>query len=405
MGEKRHQRQYPKGVRPHGNGIQIKFKPEGSEGYTYETLAWKHTPANIAKAGKLRQDIVDAIKHGVFRYADFFPDSPKAGVITAGSFATYGQKWLNSPENNWKPQTRYKFVGILNRVWMPDLHHRIITKITLSQLKDALSQATIDFKEKYDREPSQSAYNDWLLCVRGVFDEAVDDGVIRRSQNPAAELKNKKRPKNEPDPFDDEEREAIIADIYKHEGAFWGAWFELGFFTGLRYPSEPSALEWPKISLKRQEMRIDQILTRMGIQPTTKTSVTRTVDLNSRALAALKKMRKQSGFSGGMVFTLPDGRPVGETKTTRRIWRACIKRLGIRYRDPYNMRHSFASWSLTNGLNPAYLAGQMGHTLDEFFKTYARWIAGAQNTLQKELMERAIIQNGAKTGRMNTANS
>lgn len=391
------QKQYPTGTRPHGNGIQIRFKPAGYQKDCYETLSWKPTPANIIKAGKLRQNICDSIKHDAFRYGDFFPDSPRAQLKTVGSFAHYCQAWLDRPDHNWKPQSRKKFKGILMRVWMPSLYDKPINAIKLSQINATLSQAIAEFKSKQKKPPSQSLYNDWLLCLRGVFDTAIGDEAIKRSANPAAELKNKKRPKTEPDPFDDDEREAIIADIYKNDGKTWGAWFELGFFTGMRYPSEPSALTWPNLSLKRKEMRIDRILVRGKVQMSTKTSVTRTVNLNSRALAAIKHMRKLTGFSDGFVFTQPNGNPIGENKRMRAVWRSCIKRLGIRYRDPYNMRHSYASWGLTNGLNPAYLAGQMGHSKEEFFRTYAKWLDGAHNALQIELMERAISQNVAKT--------
>lgn len=401
MGTQQAKKQYPTGTRPHGNGIQIKFKPKGYETDCYETLPWSPTPANLAKAGRLRQDIKDAIKHDVFRYGDFFPDSPKSQLKTPGTFAHYCQEWLDRPDHNWKGQSRDKFKGILSRVWMPELYDKPICSITLSTLNRALSSAIVAYKEKQKiepkKDPSQSLYNDWLLCLRGVFDTAVRDEAISRTTNPAAELKNKKRPKTEPDPFDDEEREAIIADIYKNDGTEWGAWFELGFFTGLRYPSEPSALQWPKISLRKNEMRIDQILVKRVVQTSTKTSVTRTSSLNSRAQSALKKMRKITGFSDGFIFVLPNGNPIGENKRMYAIWKASLKRLGIRYRDIYNMRHSFASWGLTNGLNPAYLAGQMGHSLEEFFKTYAKWIAGAHNALQIELMERAISQNVAET--------
>jgi integrase len=31
---------------------------------------------------------------------------------------------------------------------------------------------------------------------------------------------------------------------------------------------------------------------------------------------------------------------------------------------------------LTNGAKPAFLAQQLGHTLEVFFSTYAKWIVG-----------------------------
>jgi integrase len=43
-----------------------------------------------------------------------------------------------------------------------------------------------------------------------------------------------------------------------------------------------------------------------------------------------------------------------------------------------------------NGVNPAFMAAQLGHSIEEFFKTYAKWINNQQNEIQMELIERAI---------------
>lgn len=403
--DSRRTKQYPTGVKPHGNSIQIKFKTAKGAPYQYETIPWKPTPANLNKAGKLRQDIHDAVRLGTFRFADFFPDSPKALQIAGGTFASYAQTWLDSPENDWKPQTRYKFKGVLNRVWMPTLHDQPINTITYTKLIDALKNATQEFEEEHQHEPSQSLYNDWLTCVRGVFDTAILDRALRRTDNPAAELRNKTRTKTEPDPFDLDEANAIITDIYKHDGDMWGAWFELGFFTGMRYPSEPSALLWQAIDLNKGETIINQIRTRHakeGIQKTTKTGVARTIILNSRALSALKRARAISGFKDEWVFMQitapkqndkqPTYQPVITGDPQRAMWRASLKRLGIRYRDPYNMRHSYATIGLMAGANPAFMANQLGHSVEEFFKTYAKWINRINNQFQMGLIE-AGIQN------------
>ncbi|WP_409072003.1 tyrosine-type recombinase/integrase, partial [Listeria monocytogenes] len=42
-------------------------------------------------------------------------------------------------------------------------------------------------------------------------------------------------------------------------------------------------------------------------------------------------------------------------------WNAAVKRAGIRRRNPYHTRHTFACWLLTAGANPAFIASQMGH--------------------------------------------
>ena len=397
--DKKRQRQFPSGTKPHGNGIQIKFKPAGFSGYCYETLPWSPTPANIEKAGKLRKEIVDAIKHGVFSYAEYFPNSRNA-YTTNNSFYYYAQLWLDSPDNDWKDATRYKFKGVLQRVWIPILHDKPIRLIKYSTIADVLKQACDQFKAKHDKEISVSLYNDWLTCVRGPFREAIKDQVLAPAEDPTAWLTNKTRILTEPDPFEVDEADAIIEDIYRRDGDMWGAFFELGFYSGLRYPSEPAALIWPNVTLKQKTMTISQIRTKQGIQLATKTKVARTVLLNSRAEHALKVARKLTGTQDSFVFLQSNG-PVMQGDPQRAMFRAAMKRLGIRQRDMYCMRHTYATFGLMNNTNPAWMAGQLGHSVEEFFKTYTKWIEGQQSQHQIGLIEGAI-KDGAKAGQKTT---
>lgn len=56
------------------------------------------------------------------------------------------------------------------------------------------------------------------------------------------------------------------------------------------------------------------------------------------------------------------------------------------------MRHTYATFGLMHGVNPAFMAAQLGHSLEEFFKTYAKWINANQNQVQMGLIEAALIR-------------
>ncbi len=385
-------KQFPTGVKPHGAGIQIKFKPEGFEDYVYETLPWKATPASLSRAGKLRQQIVEEITHGVFNYAAHFPNSNNVAEITDQGFARYAQVWLDSPIHDWKSRSRYKYRNILTLVWMPYLHNRQIRHITHSDLIDVLTAVTNDFKKRKDRQPSPSLYNDWLTCIRGVFSMAIIDGVIKRADDPAQYLTNKKRCKREIDPFTVEEANGMIEDVYQHDGPMWGAWVELGFYSGIRYPSEPVVLCWPNIDFRLEEFRITQIRIPDGIQLTTKTGVERIIDMNTRSRHAFTVLRELTGFRDNWVFLqdVENNEPVITAKPQRNMFKACLKRLHIRPRPMYNMRHTYATFGLMNGANPAYMARQLGHSIQEFYRTYATWIERADRGMQKGLLDAGI---------------
>lgn len=56
-------------------------------------------------------------------------------------------------------------------------------------------------------------------------------------------------------------------------------------------------------------------------------------------------------------------------------WKAAVKRAGIRRRNPYHTRHTFACWLLSAGANPSFIANQMGHENAKMvYEVYSTWI-------------------------------
>ncbi len=85
------------------------------------------------------------------------------------------------------------------------------------------------------------------------------------------------------------------------------------------------------------------------------------------------------------------GKPWHSEEAFQRVyWARILKRLGIRYRRPYNMRHSYATSMLMASMTPAFCARQLGHTVEMFLRTYAKWIDGSQNDVEMARLESAL---------------
>ena len=57
------------------------------------------------------------------------------------------------------------------------------------------------------------------------------------------------------------------------------------------------------------------------------------------------------------------------------LWVPLCARSGVRYRNPYQVRHTYASALLTAGTNPWYVAQQLGHVdVQMVFQTYGKFI-------------------------------
>lgn len=389
-------KRYPTGVRPHGAGIQIRFRVAGENRYRYETLPWGHSPADLARAGRLLAEIKAAIRAGVFRYHEYFPNSRNAGPEKASVFSAVAQAWLDDPAHDWTPAARYKFRGVLQRIFMPHLHGLPIGSIRYDHLVSAIASATEGFEAAHGQPPSASTYNNWLLCIRGVFDLAERTRAINPSDNPCQWLRNKARVKPEIDPFTMSEADEIIAEIRRAEGPLWAAWYELGFFTGLRYPSEPAALRWEDVDWRARCLHVRRSQTKWGLRESSKTGTHRVVRLNDRALSALRQAHQITGFADGFVFVQDNGRPVGQGEPQRDMLKAALRRLKIRQRPAYNMRHSYACACLQARMKPGWVAAQLGHSLEEFFRSYARWIDSDDDDREVALMNDSFAKVGKR---------
>jgi integrase len=113
-----------------------------------------------------------------------------------------------------------------------------------------------------------------------------------------------------------------------------------------------------------------------GIEKSTKTDKPRHVNLLPPARAALEsQLRKMQGRDGWVFPNPATGRRwANDSKITKR-WQKALKAAGVRYRRPYQLRHTYASMLLSAGENPLYVAQQMGHSdWSMVVKVYGRWI-------------------------------
>src|SRR5262249_10919653 len=140
---------------------------------------------------------------------------------------------------------------------------------------------------------------------------------------------------------------------------------QFAFWTGLR-TSELCALDWTDIDWLRGMVRVSRALTQGSDEPEeTKTAAgLRDVKLLQPALEAIKAQKAHTFLKGVEVFQDPRNaeRWKGDQAIRKTMWTPALKRAGVRYRNPYQTRHSFASMMLMAGENVMWVAKQMGHT-------------------------------------------
>ena len=83
-------------------------------------------------------------------------------------------------------------------------------------------------------------------------------------------------------------------------------------------------------------------------------------------------------------------------------WKPAMKLSGLRHRDARQTRHTFATMCLTAGITPGWVAQQLGHAPEMFFRVYSQWIEGADKGAERRKLDAFLSpETGTKTGTEN----
>lgn len=370
------------GVEAREKSIRIHFTYQGVP--RKETLKtggkpMEPTPANLKYAHRLAAEIRDKLRHGTFAYADYFPASLNA---TSGQGETVADRldlWLGVQTD--KESSTLKGYRVAVNFWKAQLGERPIKALVHSDILTALAT---------EPDWTGKTRNNKTSVLRSALALAIRDGVIKSS--PIEGLESASHQRRVPDPFTIAEAEAIIAALDQHYDPQVARYFGIKFYTGLR-TSESLALRWDWIDWRDKLMAVGQSVVLGEYKDRTKTNAVRYVKLNSRALELLKAQKASTFLQpGGWIFPDPrTGERWTDDEPPRELyWRPCLKRLGMRYRSPYETRHTYATMLLMAGQKPGFAAGQMGHTVEMFLRTYARWIDGGQDEVEMGKLESLI---------------
>ena len=372
------------GVERRSSSIRLHFTLDGQP--VKRTLELKGkplapTPANLKYAARLAAEIRERIRHGTFSMAEYFPASgAAAGQI---SVAAQLDTWLGAQRIQHSTKAGYESAIRFWKLALCDDKGTLVGDLGLRTLRTSHVMTALAKRP----ELSGKTVNNYVSVLREAIELAVIDKIL--DDNPVASVKRAAYQKPTPDPFSLDEAEAIIADMLARAPEPVAGMVEWRFFCGVR-TSEMAGLHWLKVNLAgRGHFVVDEALVRGEEKDSTKTDVARQVMLNTRSRAALERQRKHTQLAGAHVWLDPRyGTPWVEERAFRRsYWEPCLKRLGIRYRPPNNMRHTYATMMLMAGRTPAWCAGQMGHSVEMFLGTYSKWIRGDADELEMAGLE------------------
>lgn len=354
------------------SSIEITFQYQGQR--CRERIPLKPTPANLRRAEGHRAAVLEAIVRGAFDYAATFPDSPNAKKFATvpGQVETvedYLERWLKGKERHLKKSS-----------W--DGYRKVVDNLLIPQFGSTMlaDWKRKDFREWLDgMDVTNKRFANILSVARAALTDAVQDELIDTNPLYGWSYSRPGAPKAEDDidPFSEGEQQAIMRicePMMANQVRF-------AFWTGLR-PSELIALDWADVDWQRGVVVVRKAMTTAGkgeIEDTKTRAGRREVKLLGPALAALEAQRTHTQMAGDPIFLHPRARVrwTGDQQI-RDEWLRLLKVAKVRYRRPYQTRHTYASMMLSAGEHPMWVAKQMGHgDWTMIARIYGRWMPSA----------------------------
>lgn len=275
-------------------------------------------------------------------------DSLDAGKETLQEFE---QEWWNHyAEQHLEAHTRRDYRRLIDKHILPELGRHQLRRINPRMLSTWAS--SMDAGDPTKRKV--------MAVLQGILERAAEWERI-----PGNPMKVVRKPASSrsrtPRPLSRVQVEGIRGSIGNDRDSTLVA---LLAYAGLR-PSEALALRWEDVG--DRTIRVERAIA-LGEEKDTKNRRVRVVEVPEALRPVLRVWKLQSGNRSGLVFPGRDGQPWSDTQY--RNWRTRVFHKAAPGVNPYDLRHTRASELFAEGRNPAWIAEQMGHTLQTLLSTY-----------------------------------
>ena len=362
----------PGGVRIRGNSIFIDFYYNGAR--HRETLKLVPNPKNITYATKMKDAILFDIERGQFDYAKYFPQSKtliknqQRRIITCeelfnNQLNLYKRRYKNG---NLSQSSMINYTKEFRTYLIPAFGKIKVVNLTSKHIRTWL----------YSFNSARKTINNAMIPLRKALKTAINEGIIDKNPLDNIDVTDiikdvSTNKENIIDPFSNEEKEKIINSA---TGQFKN-FIQFSFWSGLR-TGELIALKWHDINFTNNFINVSRNITYNNEKAPKTPSGVRKVFMLPQAKEALQNQLLFTGDLNEFVFHNPNTNTRWSNSGKIRLaWKKLLSKCQIRYRYPYQMRHTYASTLLSNGENLAWIATQLGHVNTEMLiRNYGKFI-------------------------------
>lgn len=364
----------PRGVHANGKKLMIEFNYKGIR--CRETLNLLINPKNIKLAERKRLRILDEIACNQFDYAEYFPKSKNLIKLKLTKQTVNFGELLDNQLNEYEKRYSSKNISIATlRSYQYVIETHLNPVFGYMNIHDITHQFIREWISKLNVTAKRT--NVILTPMRVVFDNAINKDII--TENPLNKIAIRallancsKSSKYEIEPFNDEEKQKIINTATGQIKNF----IQFAFWTGMRL-SEIIGLKWENVCIVEKIINVVEAKVLGTIKtPKTKSGI-RQIKMLPYSRESLIAQLEYTGKSiDGYVFHHPNtGRPYATNDQFRRIWVDILKNAQVKYRNPHQMRHTYASTLLLKGNKPLVVAQQLGHkNMQMLLQVYGKYI-------------------------------
>jgi len=210
-------------------------------------------------------------------------------------------------------------------------HERFIASISTSDLEQ--------YKNLRRKEVSPATVNRELSCIKHMFNKAIQWGYL--TKNPFVNVRKFKEPPGRLRYLTDVEIQILLNCCNGHTKDT----VRMALNTGMR-KGEILNLKWADVDMHNRVITVRE----------SKNNETRNIPINDTLYTMLKEISTHK--RGYYVFANDNGKPYGDIRTG---FRKALKRAGIADFRFHDLRHTFASKLVMNGVDIRTVQTLMGH--------------------------------------------
>ena len=334
--------------------------------------------------GKTQAEVKEKLKKAIEENVGI--DYGRAKTYTVGNWL--GVWYENYAKIKMRPSTYLTYHGYIENHIKPQLGKIPLNDLTTLHLqqfyKKLLAEGRVERIEAQKQPKGLSAKT--VRNIHQIISSALKLANEQRliARNPADGCALPKAEHKEMQTLPIEQLTSFLREA-KDSGVF--ALYYIDLTTGLRR-GELLGLKWSDIDLEKGDLRVQRQIGRIDgkiIEMPLKTkNAYRTLLLSADAISVLKMQKCKVGNSE-WVFPSPTGGPMSPDSVLHMLHRV-LKRAGLPKVRFHDLRHTFATLALQNGVDIKTVSGMLGHFSAGFtLDTYAHVTTSAKREAAKTM--------------------